>query len=277
MTIHLLCVPMVSPWLQPFRVTLMRSLMALLVAATGSVTSLPQGATAAQATTQPVVILVRDCAGNPMSGVAMKIKIYDPPDLLDHDQCLTDQDGACTVQLLPRTYRVQFVKGWHGRMFIPVEQQEGFGLDITPASEVQLFTLAVAERNGQLVPVWDMSKDAGRPPQPFLPAFGDNDPLANLYLGSLSTDPRVTYPPAGQPAAPEATLTPQVVVDEVVPGVAPVQASPIPAPTAAADGPAADSNRTLTWVVGLFFAGALVVMAILLAIVIANRPKRKAR
>lgn len=276
MTPHLLCVPMISPWLQLFRVTLIRSLVALLLAATGSVTSLPQGTAVAQATTQPVVILVRDCAGNPMSGVAMKIKIYDPPDLLDHDQCLTDQDGACTVQLLPRTYRVQFVKGWHGRMFIPVEQQEGFGLDITPANEVQFFTLAVAERNGQLVPVWDMSKDAGQPPQPFLPAFGDSDPLADLYLGPLSTDPRVTYQP-GQPAAPETTATPQVVVDEVVPGAAPVQPSPIPAPTVVAEGPAADNNPMLTWVVGLLFAGALVVMAILLVMVIANRPKRKAR
>lgn len=176
--------------------------------------ALPQGVShALQPTTQPVVIVVRDCAGNPMMGVPLKIYIDVPPQFEEHDQCVTGQDGACTVHLLPNTYRVRFMQGWRGRLFIPVEEQQAFGLTVGQSDQVQYLTLAVAERDGMLVPVWDMSRDPGQPPEPFLPSFAspDGDPLAALNLGPLVED-------AAGPPAVAATPTPQTVVDRVEPG-----------------------------------------------------------
>ena len=61
-----------SPCLHTFRTNLLRALLMCLAA----ITVMPQEMShAMQGTTEPVVIMIRDCAGNPMPGIAMKILI----------------------------------------------------------------------------------------------------------------------------------------------------------------------------------------------------------
>lgn len=274
MTNHFLRVPMVSPWPRVFRATLTRALPALLVVGVSIITSLPQQVSAQQLTTQPVVIVVRDGAGNPMMGVPIKILIDDPPTFEEHDQCVTGEDGACTVHLLPNTYRIRFVQGWRGRPFIPVEEQIVFNTTVRPTNRLLYCTYVIAERDGQLVPVWDMSSDPAQPPKPFMPSFTDEDPMASFNLGPLTTDLPGTLQPGGGPAAPDVTVTSQVVVDVVGSG-----ATASPTVEAATPSPAGQGSPTspLIQVLLILLAIVFVAVLILLLVVIARSRATKER
>lgn len=236
------------------------AICALLLVLTIGIASLPQQAWAAmQPTTQPVMIMVRDGAGIPMMGIPIKILIDEPPDLLDHDQCVTGQDGTCTVHLLPGTYRVQFVQGWYGRLFIPVEDQEVFKMTVVQSDQVQYQPFTIAEHDGQLVPVWDMSRDPSQPPKPFLPSFTNEDPLASLNLGPLTTG----LPGSTQPPVPGGTATSQVAVDVVGSGAGASPTAEALTPTPAARPSARDSLRTV-----LIILIALVFVALLLVVIV---------
>lgn len=274
MTTHFLRVPMVSPWLHMFRITLTRVLLALLVIGVSAITSLPQQVSAQQLTTQLVVIVVRDGAGNPMMGVPIKILIDDPPTFEEHDQCVTGQDGACTVHLLPNTYRIQFVQGWRGRPFIPVEEQIVFNTTVRPTNQILYCTYVIGERDGQLVPVWDMSADPAQPPKPFMPSFTEEDPLASLNLGPLTTGLPGTSQPAGAPAAPDTTATSQVVVDVVGSGAAasPTIEAATPSP---AVGQASSNSSLRTILVVLIVLVALAVLILLLVVIARSRATKE--
>ena len=279
MIAKLLYLPTASHGLRSTRSILLYRLLALLSIVGASFVAAPASRVSAvmQPVTQLVAIVVRDGAGNPMMGVSILIKIDNPPVLEDDDKCLTDEDGTCIVHLFPNTYRVQFIYGWHDWAFIPVEDQEIFTLSVIPRDQTSYNFFVIAERDGQLVPVWDMSRDSSQPPKPFLPSFGDKDPLADLYLGPLNTDVEGAPPPGDAPSVEGATPTIQVVIDELAPGVAAAPATTIPVSPTTAAAPAADGGLTLRGVLGLLFALALVAMVILLVVVIANRPKRKER
>jgi hypothetical protein len=253
----------------------MHSFYALLMSLMASVVliaALPQGKAAAmEPVTQPITILVRDGAGNPMIGVAILIKIDAPPIFEDHDKCLTDQDGICTIHLLPNTYRIQFLY----RSFIPVEEQAVFNLTVSPMDHIPYITFVVAKRGDQLVPTWDMSRDPEKPPEPFLSSLGSEAPLANLDFGPIDTGLPWASTPTEPSVVSDATPTAQVVVDEIGSHVAAAPATAIPVPTTVAGEAAAGSGLTLHWLFGLLFALLLVVMAILVVVVIATRPKKK--
>jgi hypothetical protein len=248
-------------------------LLALLITSIGAITTLPQQVFAQQPTTQPIVIVVRDGAGNPMMGVPILIKIAsDPPQ--DCDQCVTAEDGACTVQLLPDQYLIQFVQGWRGRPFIPVEQQLSFGLTVMPSDQVGYSTFVIAEQDGRLVPVWDMSRDPEQPPQPFMPSFNGEDPLAPLDLGPLTTAlPGATQPGSAPATSGTATATSQVVVDVIGSGAGtPITAAtPTPAP-AAAQPPSTNIGMIVIAMIGI---GILIALALL--ILFSSRDARKER
>ncbi len=276
MITHCLHISMVSPWLHTFRITLMRALLSLLAMGVSAITSLPQQVSAQQPTTQLVVIVVRDGAGNPMMGVPIKILIDDPPTFEEHDQCVTGEDGACTVHLLPNTYRIQFVQGWRGRPFIPAEEQIVFNTTVRPTNQLLYCTYVIAERDGQLVPVWDMSGNPAQPPKPFMPSFTDADPLAALNLGPLSTHLPGTSQPGGEPAAPGASATPQVVVDVVGSGAAstPTAGAATPSATPTTQASPAISLRTLLIILIVLV---FIAMLVLLLIVIARSGAKKGR
>ncbi|MBN1310691.1 MAG: hypothetical protein JXB30_04660 [Anaerolineae bacterium] len=226
-----------------------------------------------QPVTQLVAIVVRDGAGNLMKGVSISIKIDEPPILEDHDKCLTDEDGTCIVHLLPGTYRVQFIYGWRNWGFIPVEEQEVFTLSIVPRDQILYNFFVIAERDDQLVPMWDMSRDPSEPPEPFLPSFNGEDPLADLNLGPLSTELEVLAESTESPDVLDTTPTVLVVVDELAPGATATPATAIPGTVA--DEPTTNSGLPLHGLFILLFALLLVVMIILFVVVIANRPKKK--
>jgi hypothetical protein len=86
-------------------------------------------------------------------------------------------------------------------VFVPIDQQNGgaledggatgggFGIYVEPATVEQIVTFVVGQRDGLLVPLWDMSRDPALPPQPFAvsanPFDPQADPLAGIDLGSL--------------------------------------------------------------------------------------------
>jgi hypothetical protein len=273
-----LLVPKDSSEYHHSRTALRRVLLALFATGLAFVTLLPQGVSrAVEPVAQLVRIGVRDGAGNPMMGVSILIKIDEPPVLEDDDKCLTGEDGTCIVQLVPRTYRIQFIYGWRDWPFTPVEEQEVFRITISEGNEIQYYPFAVGERGGQLVPVWDMSADPSQPPQPFLPSFSDKDPLAEIYLGPLNSDFAGTAQPGSSIAASNPTPTIQAVVDELAPGVAAAPATAIPTPATDAGGSEPGDKWMLRMLFGLLIILALIAMVIVLIFVIAHRPKRKAR
>jgi hypothetical protein len=125
----------------------------------------------AQSTNQPLVLIVRDGAGNPLPGVALDILVTGPPHER-FDNCVTDATGQCRLLLAPGPYLVQFTRGWRGTLFIDPAQQNaaalddggvtggGFGIYLEPAESEQIVTFVVGQRDGQLVPLWDMSRSA---------------------------------------------------------------------------------------------------------------------
>lgn len=228
----------------------------------------------AQPTTQPVVVVVRDGAGNPLFGVPILIHLSGPP-LEPFDQCVTDERGQCTLDLFPGSYTLQFVQGWRDKPFVPVEQQNayqsedgsaggGFAANIRPANQVLYLTFVVGlDAAGYLVPLWDMSRDPSLPPQPYDPGGGALDGLSfEPFDPTLDLSGPGSLPPTGAGQAAGPTPTAQVFVDELGAGGA--------APTQAATGlpvtaPPPDANPSDGLDAGLILTGlvALVVIIIL--------------
>lgn len=173
-----------------------------------------------QQTSQPLVIVVRDGQGNPLAGVTLRLLRTGPPHE-PFDNCVTDEQGQCRLQVPPGAYIVQFDGGWRGQMFVPAAEQNagaledagatgGFGIYVEPATVEQIVTFVVGQRDGQLVPLWDMSRDPALPPQPFAVSANPFDPeadrLTGIDLGSLG---------GGAISATASAATAQVVESEI--------------------------------------------------------------
>src|SRR5262245_41491246 len=76
----------------------------------------------AAAQSQALVIIVRDGAGNPLKGIPLVLYVSGPPHK-EFDNCVTDEQGECSLIIAPGAYIVTFTQGWRGREFIPVEEQ----------------------------------------------------------------------------------------------------------------------------------------------------------
>lgn len=197
--------------------------------------------TSVEQTSQPLVIVVRDGQGSPLAGITLVMLRTGPPHE-SFDNCVTDSEGQCRLQIPPGAYIVQFDGGWRGQMFVPVGQQNGgaledggatgggFGIYVEPASVEQIVTFVVGQRDGQLIPLWDMSRDPAAPPQPFAvsanPFDPQEDPLAGIDLSGLG---------GGAISATASAGTAQVVESEIetggVPTLTPSQAPTLPATT----------------------------------------------
>ena len=177
---------------------------------------------------QPLVIIVRDGAGNPLQDVSLELLRTGPPHE-PYSSCVTDREGACHLLLPPGAYLVQFVGSWQSIEFVPVEGQNGGGLDdgglagsgfglyLEPGETEQIVTFVVGQRDGQLIPLWDMSRDPALAPQPFAvpdnPFASNADPLAGIDLTSLSGLP-VEEPTAESEGEQTQVLESQVGVSE---------------------------------------------------------------
>jgi hypothetical protein len=173
--------------------TLLTTLLALFVA--------QQASTQPQYQVQPLVIVVRDGQGSPLAGVTLRLLVAGPPDE-PLDSCVTDGAGQCRLLLPPGAYIIRFEGGWQGQSFISPAQQNGgaltdggasgggFGVYIQPGQVEQIITFVVGRKDGQLVPLWDMSRSPNAPPQPYAPPENPFDtasnPLTSIDLGSLA-------------------------------------------------------------------------------------------
>lgn len=229
------------------------SLIRLMVPLLLSVTLFPP-------TSLPLVIVVRDGQGNPLAGLTLRLLEAGPP-TQPFDNCVTDQSGQCRLMIPPGSYIVQFEGGGWGHMFIPADQQNagdgttggGFGIYFESSGQEQVVTFVVGRRDGQLVPLWDMSRDPGAPPQPYAlpenPFDTSGDSLAGIDLS---------------PLAASATEGAQVVESTIGVGVTstPVPTLP-PVPTALPDGNIpADGIRL--GVIALLCIAALVIAVVLI-------------
>jgi hypothetical protein len=180
--------------------------MKTLLALAALLILLSSGAVPAQQANQPLVIVVRDGQGNPLSGVTLRLLAAGPPDQ-PFDSCVTDAAGQCRLLLPPGAYIVRFEGGWQGQTFVSASQQNsgglvdggasggGFGVYIEPSlpgepgSGEQVITFVVGRQAGQLVPLWDMSRSPSAPPQPYAqpknPFNTSANPLAGIDLGPL--------------------------------------------------------------------------------------------
>ncbi len=183
----------------------------------------------------PLVLVVRDGAGRPLAGVALEVLVMGPP----HEafaSCVTDEVGACRLLLPPGAYLVRFGGGWGGRAFVPAEDQNGggledgttggFGVYLTPADGPQTLAFVVGVRDGQLVPLWDLSAEPGAAPQPYgadgvelggLAGEGAQVATTELAVGAAPT--AAPAPPVQAPAAPELAL-PAGLPAALLPGLA---------------------------------------------------------
>lgn len=151
----------------------------------------------AGSTSLPLVIVVRDGQGNPLAGLTLRLLLAGPP-AEPFDNCATDGQGRCRLMIPPGSYIVQFEGGGWGHYFIPADQQNagdgttggGFGIYFEPSGQEQVVTFVVGRRDGQLVPLWDMSRDPSAPPQPYAlpenPFSTSGDPLAGIDLSPLA-------------------------------------------------------------------------------------------
>jgi hypothetical protein len=222
----------VPSWVPPYatkkRVARVITPFMLLVSqVTGSIIS--KAAWVQDHPSQPLTIVVRDGAGNPLQGIALDILLAGPPHE-PYDNCVTGQTGQCTLVIPPGAYIIHFQRGWRGREFIPVEDQNagalndggtgGFGIYLEPGDAEKIVTFVIGQDRGtgQLVPVWDMSRNPDMPPQPFAydgrPLADPDDTLSGISLEPLSTTITGSVP---QPDI-NATSTAQVLISEIDPG-----------------------------------------------------------
>lgn len=200
----------------------------------------PANAQVGAPSARDVVLLVRDGAGAPMQGVSILILEAGPPNE-PYDGCITNDDGQCFTAFFPDyLYIIQFPpkENWHGRYFVPLEEQGGSGeycpgpgfcvyFYPDPENPVEdTISFVVAERgDGLLVPAWDMSADAAVSPEPFFPPDQSTD---DLDLSGL--DAAIIIGPS--PVITTNTVTPtteeQVIVSTYNPGIPP---TPTNAPT----------------------------------------------
>jgi hypothetical protein len=227
------------PGIKSLRLALLSGLLLGLLAGPGM--------TFAQGDSQPLTIVVRDGAGNPLAGITLDILLTGPPHE-PFDSCVTDEAGRCTLDVPPGAYLIHFRRGWRGREFVPTEQQNagalddgglgGFGVYFEPGDSPQVVTFVVGQEreSGQLVPLWDMSRDPDAPPQPFAydgDLLGDpEDALAAYDLGPL--DPTIVG--ATPQAALDVTGTAQVVVSEYPGQATPDAAQPEAVSTSTPEG-----------------------------------------
>ncbi len=181
---------------------------------------------AAQQDNQPLVIVVRDGAGNPLTGITLDILLTGPPHE-PYDNCVTDDSGQCTLLIPPGAYLVHFDLGWRGREFVPVEQQNvgalddgglgGFGIYFEPSDTEQIVTFVIGQDrdSGLLVPLWDMSRDPNATPQPYAhpanPLDAPEEALAAYDLGELNPEISASIPQE-EPEDLAATATAQVLI-----------------------------------------------------------------
>jgi hypothetical protein len=233
-----------------------------------------------QTPTEPLVIVVRDGQGNPVSGVTLRLLAAGPPDE-PFDSCVTDADGKCRLLLPAGAYIVRFEGGWQGQTFVPASQQNsggledggassgGFGIVLEPSlpgqpgSGEQVVTFVVGRQAGQLVPLWDMSRSPSAPPQPYAqpknPFDTSANPLAGIDLGPLSA---VSLTPTGDAQVVESAIS------------AGGTSTPMPNVTPTAPTPDEGLPASSAWlgVVGLV---AVVVLALVGALMAARRRKER--
>lgn len=223
-----------------------------------------------QSTSLPLVIVVRDGQGNPLAGLTLRLLEAGPP-AEPFDNCVTDQSGQCRLMIPPGSYIVQFEGGGWGRHFISADQQNagdgttggGFGIYFEPSGQEQVVTFVVGRRDGQLIPLWDMSRDPDAPPQPYAlpenPFDASGDPLAGIDLGP--------------PAAP-ATEDAQVVESTIGVGVTSTSLPTLtPAPTVMPDGTIpADGLR-----LGVIALIGIAVLMVAIVIIVTRLHRKEAR
>jgi hypothetical protein len=157
--------------------------------------SLVLAASFLQSSSLPLVIVVRDGQGHPLAGLTLRLLEAGPP-TQPFDSCVTDNQGQCRLMIPPGAYIVQFEGGGWGHPFIPAEQQNaalsggGFGIYFEPSGQEQVVTFVVGQQDGQLVPLWDMSRDPDAPPQPYSASSDPFNPsaggLADIDLGPIA-------------------------------------------------------------------------------------------
>ncbi len=231
-----------------------------------------------QQTSQPLVIVVRDGQGNPLAGVTLRLLRTGPPHE-PFDNCVTDEQGQCRLQVPPGAYIVQFDGGWRGQMFVPAAEQNagaledggatggGFGIYVEPASVEQIVTFVVGQRDGLLIPLWDMSRDPTLPPQPFAvsanPFDPQADPLAGIDLGSLN---------GGAISATASAATAQVVESEIgIGGVPTLMPTEIPTVSPVSSGSVPQSDMLL----GLAALVIVVILAVSVALIVSHLSARR--
>jgi hypothetical protein len=221
---------------------------------------------------QPLVIIVRDGAGNPLQDVSLELLRTGPPHE-PYRNCVTDREGACHLLLPPGAYLVQFVGSWQGVEFMPVAGQNsgglddgglagsGFGLYLEPGEAEQVVTFIIGQRDGQLIPLWDMSRDPALAPQPFAvpdnPFASDADPLAGIDLAPLSALP-VEEPTA----EPEGDLT-QVIESQIGVGDVPTPTVEVATSQAVPASGAASGENAALGLLGIAVLAAFVAVVLL--------------
>lgn len=227
---------------------------------------------------QPLIIVVRDGQGHPLEGVSLMLLAAGPPDE-PFGACATGADGQCRLLVPPGAYIVRFDGKWQEQAFIPADQQNGgalsdggasgggFGIyvDAPPAGQGQtekIVTFVVGRKDGQLVPLWDLSRSPFAPPQPYSPSANPFDAtsnsLAGINLGAI--------PSSG--ATSEGTA--QIAESQINPGEASTLPTPRPTPTPI------DKGIPLASV--LLGAIALIIMLVIAVVVLLfRRARRKER
>ncbi len=240
-------------------------------------------ALAQQQSLLPLVLVVRDGAGNPLAGLTLNLLLAGPPHQ-PYDNCVTDPAGECRLMLPPGAYIVSFAAGWRGREFIPAEEQNGgiaadggyggFGINFSESEEEQIVTFVIGQQaDGRLVPVWDMSRDPNAPPQPFAmpenPLDSPEKALDGISLAPLdaaipSSGDLAALQATASAAAPGQTPTAQAVVSDYGYSATPtaeLTATP-PQPTTTSPQDGLPLNVVLLGLIGLAVVAGIVVLTL---------------
>jgi len=196
--------------------SMMRLLINTLLAA--SILSAPL----VQLNSLPLVLVVRDGQGNPLAGLTLRLLEAGPPPE-PFDNCVTDQNGQCRLMIPPGSYVVRFEGGGWGHEFVPADQQNsgGFSIYFEPSDREQVVTFVVGQRDGQLVPLWDMSRDPDARPQPLAPDSGSLEDIdLNPPAAAATEDAQIiqsTLDVGGSISTPLPTVTQAAPVDTGIP------------------------------------------------------------